>query len=353
MESIKITCPNCNNPLELQELNANTLCKYCNKPILNVKNENSASNVVIHNHMTNFNSPSEFEAEKKQCKVLLMLLNNFDIEYLKDKALKVLDINPDNSLAQMIYDCDISCEILADLPFTSINEKPLADYVKSEMGNIDVETCDTFLCLLLTKSDGDNETCNIVKDLIKNISLLNVSNQEKIKTFNRMATQICDVTQINALLQSSKLNKAIGILTMFSDSSGAMDSFSDSKNIKVLANNILSLRTKIAKAFTSELSKLNMTELPQIINKVYNTFFYNKTNTVDMSQKNIDTQSNIKENSSQKLSPLILGIRILGAALGSIFGFLAILLDSYLLLIVTAIGFLVFGLTFIKPKNKA
>ncbi len=31
---------------------------------------------------------SEFEKEKKQCKVLLMLLNNMDLEYLKERALK-------------------------------------------------------------------------------------------------------------------------------------------------------------------------------------------------------------------------------------------------------------------------
>ncbi len=212
---------------------------------------------------------SEFEKEKKQCKVLLMLLNNMDLEYLKERALKVLDLNPDNSLAQMIYDCDFKVSVYEDLPFLELNEAPLENYLKKEYGNIDAETSLSFIRALVLEAQTDSRVDKIVELILRNALSLRMSENELFELLKKMARSIGDVSKLNMIAYSAKLNKVAGVLNMFNGNNYSSDSLlNDGRSLKQLATIAFESRKRIAKAFKSQVERCTLSQNQK--NELYN-----------------------------------------------------------------------------------
>ncbi len=183
---------------------------------------------------------SEFEKEKKQCKVLLMLLNNADFKYLKEQALKILNLNPDNSLAQMIYNCDFRNTIYRGLYFVELNENPLEEYLKEQCGKIDVETCMTFLYTLVNKEKNDGRIGDIMRYLVVNIFRLGLSEQDLFTTLGIMAKTIGDEAKLKEMVYESNRYD-----------SSSFEGFDRQVELNHMVENAYASRRQMANAFKS------------------------------------------------------------------------------------------------------
>ena len=279
MALVPARCTQCGANITVDESKEAGICENCGTAFITEK--------AIHNYVTNnstttnvqnqtniYLGENSFEKEKKECKVLLMLLNKLDLQYLKEQALKVLSLNPDNSLAQTIYDCEFSVELYNEYHFLDFDEQPLHGYVNKEIGNIDAETCITFIRALLCKATTDSNVNELMQLIFKNLSSLNMDEKTTYSTYKTIATLIADVERINVILYTSKLNKTLGFLSIFDSSSDALESFNDADEKKRVGLSMLETRKRIASTFkltvqTSRLSISQKNELASMVSVVF------------------------------------------------------------------------------------
>ena len=244
-EKIMHKCNQCGHSFE------GKFCPECGTPYATAKME--------FNNSTHYDS--EFEKEKKQCQVLLMLLNNCDLKYLKDQALKVLNLNPTNSLAQMIYECDFKKTIYYDFEFIELNEEPLERYLKKECGNIDAATCSSFMYALIREPEIGSCGKEIVKYAFYNLTRLGLSENQLFNYLKAIAEAISDKSQIHEIAYKATVNYE------------SFRSF-DTRSIDLnrLAEDAFESRKKIANTFKSliEVSPLSDNHKSELIKMLGN-----------------------------------------------------------------------------------
>ncbi len=273
MGLVAAKCTQCGASITVDSSKDAGICPHCNTAYIvekAIKNYNTTNN--IQNQTNIYYGESEFEKEKKQCKVLLMLLNNMDLQYLKDRALKVMDTNPENSLAQMIYDCGFNVNTYSDYIFLEFNEQPLQTYLKKECGNIDAETSITFIKAIVLKMETGPNLSEMVNIILKNISMQDIDGDALYNTYNKIADEISNVGGIESMLYASKLNKVAGILTFFDNSYNSTDNFDTSKDLKAIASMMLNTRRIMADVFVKAVksSSLPLERKNRLVAKVSN-----------------------------------------------------------------------------------
>ena len=209
MSFVPAKCPQCGANIQVDSSKEAGICSHCGTPfvtekVINQTNNYDFSTQNVENQTNIYVGESRFAVEKNQCRVLLMLLKNLDLQYLKERALKVMETNPDNTLAQMIYDCNFSVTTECGEVFLSFYEKPLWDYIAKECGNIDVDTCVTFVIALTAKSNNTTLLSNIVSGICDNIQKQNLSEAEVFDAYRRMVEVICATDDISKLLSGAK-----------------------------------------------------------------------------------------------------------------------------------------------------
>ncbi len=273
MSLVAAKCTQCGANITVDSSKDAGICPHCNTAYIvekAIKNYNTTNN--IQNQTNIYYGESEFEKEKKQCKVLLMLLNNMDLQYLKDRALKVMDTNPENCLAQMIYDCGFNVNTYNNYTFLEFNEQPLQVYLKKECGNIDAETSITFIKAIVLKMQTGPNLSEMVNIILKNISMQNIDSDALYNTYCKIADEISNVSGIESMLYVSKLRKVAGILTFFDESYNSTDDFDTSKDLKAIASMMLSTRRIMADVFVKAVNKssLPLERKNMLIGKVSN-----------------------------------------------------------------------------------
>lgn len=170
-------------------------------------------------------SCSDFLQEKRQCEVLLMLLNNCDFEPLKERALRIMDINPQNALAKMVYNCGFSILYNFDTehPFLDFDEKPLLEYVQAHKGTIDLETSAQFAFLLICLTKKNSSAGKGLSAVFANIDRLSCSNEGKTEAYKKIVGWLCDDRFILAMQKDMKLGKVANLLGIFTDNTSSAD----------------------------------------------------------------------------------------------------------------------------------
>ena len=226
---------------------------------------NNTSNNVTNNNTNNVNNIekqinynygiSEFEKEKKQCKVLLMLLNNFDFRNLREQALNILNINPDNSLATMIYLCGFKSTRLAEFSFLEFEEEPLLEYVKEHKGVIDLDTSMVFLAMLMHRSEEHEHTTHIMNAIFANLDSIGLNPQIKAKAYDAILDSLCNKEILQKLRETSSLNM--------------LENFDE----VVFARDVLKLRSTMANTFIAKIknSDLAVADKNKLLNKIYSS----------------------------------------------------------------------------------
>ena len=172
MGFIVAKCPNCGANIRIDKDKDAGICPHCGTAFVTEKviNQSFVSNTTNIEKQTNiYYSESKFEKEKSQCEVLLMLLQSEDFVYLKERALKVLDINPTNSFAQMLYRSNFNVVRKSDFDFVQMDEEPIIQYLNKEMGNIDNDTCISLMKILLHQINKENRADEITELLVNNL----------------------------------------------------------------------------------------------------------------------------------------------------------------------------------------
>lgn len=341
MALVVAKCTSCGSNIEVDPGKEAGICPYCGSAFIVEK----AINNYITNTTTNIEkqtniyfSDNIFEKEKRECKLLLMLLNKMDLQYLKEQALKVLSVNPDNSLAQTIYDCDFTVEYYNAYTFLEFDEQPLHKYLEKEYGKIDAETSITFIKALLCKVSNDTNVANLVKLVFKNLSELNLDSNTVYVTYKNIATLIGDVDRINNILYASKLSKTVGFLSFLDDSSNVGNAFNDASEKKKVALSMLESRKVIAHTFTDIIRSSQLTETQKgEIASIIRLF------TDDNSQNN-----NTSVETSKKKSGKIKGVGIGMTILGACNLFVALFLETGLTTLIGGIFLLILGICMMK-----
>ena len=294
MSLIPAKCTECGANIEVDESKEAGICSHCGtafvteKVINNYQTTNNNTNYI--GEQTNiYFGESKFEEEKNQCKVLLMLLNSIDLEFLKDRALKVMDLNPDNNLARMIYECDFNVYFYEGYPFLEFNEKPILQYFISESGNVDAETSATFLRMLCLKI-GTYDVNNIVGEVFNNIKKLKISEEEKKETYKTMSLIIKDTKRIDEL-KRDRTNLRLSTLTYLlrRDSYSAQNDFADSLKVGSILKSLKRTRKIIAQNFVNEIKKTELNE--NVKSEIYRNL--SRLATVNISTEN-NNESSIK-----------------------------------------------------------
>ena len=261
MGVVAAKCTQCGAKIEVDDTKEAGICPYCNTPFVVEKAIKQYQAITNIENQTNFYyGESAFEKEKKQCKILLMLLNNLDLKYLKDHALKVMETNPENTLAQMIYDCGFSIENCNDTYFLSFNETPLRVYLEKECGNIDAETSITFIRALVLKLETEDNVTELVKIILDNVSKLNLSAEDLYMTYEKMALLIGDISKIQLALNVAKFSNVLGVINLFQQNNFGQNEFNDASNLKRMAGVMLYSRKAIAKAFQEQVNSSPLSE---------------------------------------------------------------------------------------------
>lgn len=346
MGLVPAKCTQCGARIQIDDTKEAGICPNCGTAFITekvIKNyiNNTYSTTNVENQTNIYYGENIFEKEKKECKLLLMLLNKMDLQYLKEHALKVLSINPDNSMAQMIYDCDFSLVKYNEYFFLDFNEQPLHDYLKKEIGNIDIETSKTFIKALILKASNDNNVAELVELILKNMSTINVDNDSLYEAYENMSKLIGDVSEINDYLYASKLGKVAGFLSMFDNSYEANDSFNDAREKKEIALSMLKSRKAIANSFSKIIKASSLEESKK--SKILN----NLSSLINVSNPSPTTSSLISSNTptySNSLQPEKGGSKAGGIAL-IVVGIL-LLIGGLMLMFDGSIGSGIFMLVF-------
>lgn len=179
MALMQIKCPNCGAEIEFDNEKETGECKYCHGKFLN-KKDNETNTYIIEKQININIGENQIEKEEKQCEVLLMMLKNSDLSNLKYKALEVLEINPNNELAKMIYHLNFEFyELLeGDITTFSFSTTPITEYFETYKGSINSETSVSFISLLLQKYDFTEEDYPCMRALLANIESFGKNSNE-------------------------------------------------------------------------------------------------------------------------------------------------------------------------------
>ena len=179
MALMQIKCPNCGAEIEFDNEKETGECKYCHGKFLN-KKDNETNTYIIEKQININIGENQIEKEEKQCEVLLMMLKNSDLSNLKYKALEVLEINPNNELAKMIYHLNFEFYELLDgtISTYSFSTSSITNFFKKYKGSISTETSVSFISLLLQKYNFSKEDYPCMNAMLANLESFSNDNKE-------------------------------------------------------------------------------------------------------------------------------------------------------------------------------
>lgn len=267
MGIVSAKCPQCGANLNVDDTKDAGICPSCGTPFIT---EKAINNYIIHNHNTTnvdnqtnvYLNENLFDKEKRECELLLMLLQHYDVKYLKAQTLEVLRVNPKNSLAQMIYDCDFSIVYYNKYSFFEFDEQPLHRFLQKECGNIDYGTSIFFLMALLLKVSNDENVPETVNLIFENISRLKLNNHDLYKTYLAMSTEIGNVENIKSILNDAQIVDS----SFYKDVREMLDASEKNQ----IADSMFQARRKIALTFSDIVrnSNLNEAQKKEILSKI-------------------------------------------------------------------------------------
>lgn len=178
-------CSECGASLKVDITKERGFCPNCGTEFItekiinqNVTNVEKQTNIYI--------GENPLENEIKQCKVLLMCLKNKDINNLSQRALNILELNPENEIAQLVYDCDFNLIInnTANISFINFNLLPITNFFQKNSGKVDIEFSKLMLNLIKEKYPDNFRTEDCVNSIFDNVENLEGKDDE-VKSFFR------------------------------------------------------------------------------------------------------------------------------------------------------------------------
>lgn len=240
MTQINIKCPNCGEEIQFHNTEEYCECRHCHTKFIN--NKDITINTCPIEKLASVNVEKyQLEKEIKQCEILLMMIKNFDLSSLKQKSLEILEINPNNQLAHMIYHLDFEFYswMNGDISTYTFQTSPLTTFFEKNKGSIDIETSLSFLTLLQNKNNFSKLDYACTKSLLNNIELL--KNKEEIFTFYKnvlnLAKKDCpNLNQVKSI--NRKVPKGLTTFLLTNNEYISADVAQYKKEIKIAKSNL-------------------------------------------------------------------------------------------------------------------
>lgn len=374
MSLVSLKCPRCGGDIQLDRARGEGFCMYCGcKCILKQDvNKTETNNYTVTktetNNITNIDKQinynygaSEFEKEKKQCKVLLMLMHNLDLSNLEERALRVLDLNPDNSLALMIYNCDFSAIVSSqtDLVFLKYNEEPLLKYIKENKGYIDAETTVLFAKMLMFRPIEQKLTPQIMEAIFANLDSIGLSPFEKAQAYESMIKNLCDNDYLSSLKTLKSLSGGLMVASLLAgDNYQASQARSIRNEAKMYSQTIFQLRSTLASIIVKHLKVANIgaNNKTNLLNIIYRSGLATGAATTQQSSAtSTATSSTTASSPSSNKSGVLKALMWVAIIVAIIFVVLLIYTSSmgyFAPLIISIIAAIIFGVLAYKQSNK-
>ena len=268
MALIPAKCSQCGGKIEVDDKKESGVCKHCGMAYLNeeIVNNNITNNISQIKKQTNiYLSSNKFEEEKIQCKILVMSLEKFDFKGIRERALKILELNPENELATMIYNSDFS-------PFSWLNGDyievrfdltAVEKYFKLRRGMIDEKFSLTFIELLLRKVDNSVKAHDLFRAILDNINALDFTT-EKLRCFYDMIVTLflIDKQRIEQFRNIASKSGSLALANILITRNAAISTIADMQSEKAKDLSILLTQThcKFASIVVDYVYKTNFEE---------------------------------------------------------------------------------------------
>lgn len=251
-------CSECGASLKVDESREFGYCTRCGTKYITEK--------IISNTITNveqqvnlYFGENVFEKEKKQCEVLIKCLKERDFHVCKSLSLKILEQNPENQLANMVYKCNFKMVEEADFGYKSFIFKldPVTNYFKLNKGLISVEFSELMIDLIKLSSPITLGLENCIKSIFENIESL-VDEKDKIVGFFISAKDFYLLdSAIEDLEKQLKESRGIGLKALI---------FTDNEYLAAEMGELRSDLKKLTKSLKSYRE-----ELFELISELYNS----------------------------------------------------------------------------------
>ena len=232
MVFVPLKCSQCGSIIKVDVTKEKGICEHCGTEFITEKtiNNNVYNNTTNIEKQTNiYFGENKFEEEKKQCKILLTMLENYDFSNIKDRALKVLDYNPENELAIMLYNCNFTTKsyIDGDFPTLNFDERPVCQYFYSRKGLISTDFSLLFIDLLLLEAKNSAFMVNLFDKILDNIDNLGLDKTTISYTYNEIAKKILNKNSINRLRKCANQMGGLAVLNIFLTGSAYVSTLAD------------------------------------------------------------------------------------------------------------------------------
>lgn len=159
--------------------------------------------------------------EKKQVDILVMVLKKFDVEFFKERALRVLDENPRNKLALMIFNAEFEVALSNYGTVLSVrfNEKAVEEYLDSCGNEFDLETFMIIAKLVAMKQSGGVDADADIFCALINRANLNCDKRSLEMFYDSMAFWICSNSKLVELKTHMDINRDESIMKSFAANS--------------------------------------------------------------------------------------------------------------------------------------
>ena len=140
------------------------------------------------------------ETEVKQCRILTMVMKNLDMANLKDRALRVLDENPDNPLALMVYNAEFSAFYEQNTALcVQFNEQIVTAFLKEHGDTLDFDTFLAISRLILMKeaSASDSDDSALIGSVLKHADAKCKDGGALTSFYNMAVFLLCNTETLN------------------------------------------------------------------------------------------------------------------------------------------------------------
>lgn len=269
MGLVATKCSSCGGKIRVDDTYKRGICPYCKTEFIT---EDIVQNVITNIETQNnyyYGTNDKFNEEKNQCKILLMMLKNLDFNSLEDRALKVLDVNYENQLAQTIYKCKFEFQSFLDRDFVALefNADIVAEYFKNNRGKVDAEVSLLFIKLLSYKPTVSGSVGELLSAVMDNLDSLDIDKEQKKEFFTVLKDTIENKQQINKLrsIARGRYFNALSVGIFEKNSYAATALRNDSNIAKKLANNLLKNRENLKNIFNYKINVVDGGTLSNII----------------------------------------------------------------------------------------
>ena len=245
MGLIAAKCSQCGCKLEIDTERQKNFCPACGTEYIQEKVTNNQITNIQNQTNVYLSSNNEVKADED---LLKLLFYSMDFDNLKQKSLKVIEVEKDNKFAKFLYAADFKIVKQTNgVKLVEFQEKPVLDYFIENTDNIDLKFIKFVFSLFLRKASKFDVSI-AYQILINSIKKLELSNNQLESLYDDIINDSCNIndnfieTYYSGAEYSEKRNREIGA------------DFSN-RELEIMADKINENNTRIAECIIKDVKE--------------------------------------------------------------------------------------------------